>query len=172
MLRRALLRGRNSLKHPKGRWALIAKSLIAVPLYLISLPVTLLRGHHWFMKVSIKLCDHLGRILTLLGVNPSLSGRCMWNDAILSMQKITAENKSSRFRGSLVKTARLSAEGYEFVEDPSRIADEMKSLHVRADVLTLRTRFPLPSRASMFTASRKAWPSCRSRITKRGEAAD
>jgi glycosyltransferase involved in cell wall biosynthesis len=70
MLRRALLRGRNSLKHPKGRWALIAKSLIAVPLYLISLPVTLLRGHHWFMKVSIKLCDHLGRILTLLGVNP------------------------------------------------------------------------------------------------------
>jgi hypothetical protein len=29
-----------------------------------------LRGQHWFMKVSIKLCDHLGRILTLLRMNP------------------------------------------------------------------------------------------------------
>jgi succinoglycan biosynthesis protein ExoM len=70
MLKRALLRGRNSLKHSKGRLQMIAKSIVAVPLYIISLPLTLFSGHHGFMKISIKLCDHLGRILTLLGINP------------------------------------------------------------------------------------------------------
>ncbi len=70
MLKRALLRGRNSLKHAKGRWIMVGKSLVAVPLYLLSLPLTLLGGHHWFMKNSIRLCDHLGRILTLFGINP------------------------------------------------------------------------------------------------------
>jgi succinoglycan biosynthesis protein ExoM len=70
MFKRALLRGRNSLKHSKNRGAMIGKSVVAVPLYLLSLPVTLLGGHHWFMRNSVKLCDHLGRILTLLGINP------------------------------------------------------------------------------------------------------
>lgn len=70
MLKRALLRGRNSLKHARGRGLMIAKSLIAVPLYLLSLPVTLLGGHHWFMQISIRLCDHLGRLLTLFRLNP------------------------------------------------------------------------------------------------------
>lgn len=70
MLRRALLRGRNSLKHPEGRLWIIAKSLAAVPLYLLTLPVMLLRGQHWFMRYLIKLCDHLGRVLTLCGINP------------------------------------------------------------------------------------------------------
>ena len=70
MLKRALLRGRNSLKHPKGRLKMIAKSTLAVPLYTVSLPLMLFSGHHGFMKISIKLCDHLGRVLTLLGINP------------------------------------------------------------------------------------------------------
>ena len=70
MLKRALLRGRNSLKHARGRGAMIAKSLVAVPLYLLSLPVSLLRGHHRFMQTSVRLCDHLGRILTILRINP------------------------------------------------------------------------------------------------------
>ena len=70
MLKRALLRGRNSLKHPSGRARLIAKSLIAVPLYGLTLPVASVAGHHKFMKVLIKLCDHFGRVLTLLRINP------------------------------------------------------------------------------------------------------
>jgi succinoglycan biosynthesis protein ExoM len=70
MLKRALLRGRNSLKHSKGRRTMVGKSIIAVPLYLLSLPMTLLGGHHWFMKYSVKLCDHLGRLLTIIGANP------------------------------------------------------------------------------------------------------
>jgi succinoglycan biosynthesis protein ExoM len=70
MLRRALLRGKNSLKISGGRAALILKSLIAVPLYSIVLPFTLLVGQHVFMKVCIRFCDHLGRLTALVGLNP------------------------------------------------------------------------------------------------------
>ena len=70
MLKRALLRGRNNLKHARGRWIAVGKSVVAIPLYLVSLPLMLLGGHHRFMKNSVRLCDHLGRILTLLGINP------------------------------------------------------------------------------------------------------
>jgi hypothetical protein len=34
------------------------------------LPFALILGHHVFMKYCIKFCDHAGRILTLLGLNP------------------------------------------------------------------------------------------------------
>jgi Glycosyl transferase family group 2 len=70
MLKRALLRGKNILKHPAGRAAILAKSIAAVPLYSIALPVLLLFGQHRFMKYCVKLCDHLGRLLALAGINP------------------------------------------------------------------------------------------------------
>lgn len=70
LLSRALLRGRNSLKHPKGRTKLIAVSLAAVPLYSALLPFTVLVGHHVTMKYTVKFCDHFGRLLTLLHLNP------------------------------------------------------------------------------------------------------
>jgi len=70
MLKRALLRGRNILKHPVGRLGLLGRSVMAVPLYLLVLPVLLLFGQHRFMRYSIKLCDHLGRLLAMVGVNP------------------------------------------------------------------------------------------------------
>lgn len=70
MLRRALLRGKNILKHSNGRWKYIKTSLVAVPLYLLILPFVCLGGFHWFMKFAIKLCDHTGRLLALAGLNP------------------------------------------------------------------------------------------------------
>lgn len=70
MLKRALLRGRNSLKHRKGRAALLARTAVAVPAYSLLLPFTLLLGQHVFMKYCIKFCDHAGRALTLIGLNP------------------------------------------------------------------------------------------------------
>jgi glycosyltransferase involved in cell wall biosynthesis len=70
MFRRALLRGRNNLKIGHERvWALL-KSAVAVPVYSIVLPGALCLGQHVFMKYSIKFCDHLGRVLALLGINP------------------------------------------------------------------------------------------------------
>ena len=70
MFKRALLRGRNVLKHPRARTGLVMKSLIAAPLYSLILPVTLLSGQHTFMKYTIRLCDHLGRLLAMIGINP------------------------------------------------------------------------------------------------------
>ncbi len=71
LLRRALLRGRNSLRNPAGRLGNIAKSLLAVPLYGIALPFLLLLGQHVFLKYLIKFVDHSGRLLALVGLNPA-----------------------------------------------------------------------------------------------------
>jgi len=70
MLKRALLRGKNSLKIAHGRATMVAKSFIAAPLYTLILPFTLLAGQHVFMKYCIKTCDHLGRLTALVGLNP------------------------------------------------------------------------------------------------------
>jgi succinoglycan biosynthesis protein ExoM len=70
LLKRALLRGKTTFKHPKNRVRNIAKSVIAVPLYLIALPFLLVAGHHLFMRYLVRLFDHVGRLLALLNLNP------------------------------------------------------------------------------------------------------
>ncbi len=70
MLKRALLRGAISLRHPSSNAANIAKSIIAVPLYTIFLPVSLFFGQGRFMRCLVSLFDHLGKVLALLGVRP------------------------------------------------------------------------------------------------------
>jgi glycosyltransferase involved in cell wall biosynthesis len=70
MLRRAMLRGRHSVTLPFRRLELASKSVVAVPVYLVMMPFTLLLGHHVFMKYCIRFCDHAGRLLTLLRLNP------------------------------------------------------------------------------------------------------
>jgi succinoglycan biosynthesis protein ExoM len=70
MMRRALLRGRNSFRHPERRWRNLGKAVLAVPLYTIALPVLLLTAHHLFMRYLIKLCDHTGRLLASVGITP------------------------------------------------------------------------------------------------------
>jgi succinoglycan biosynthesis protein ExoM len=70
MLHRALLRGNNILKHPGQQLGLLARSVVAVPVYSVMLPATLLMGHHVFMKYCIRFCDHAGRLLGAVGLNP------------------------------------------------------------------------------------------------------
>jgi len=70
LLRKALLRGSNFIKHPTDRAMNLFKSFVAVPIYGLALPVLLLAGQHHFMKYLIKFCDHAGRIMTLLRINP------------------------------------------------------------------------------------------------------
>ena len=70
LMQRALLRGKNSLKHGDAPGLSLAKSVVAVPLYAIILPVAAILGMHFFMRYLIKLCDHLGRVLAALGINP------------------------------------------------------------------------------------------------------
>lgn len=70
VLRKSFLRGSNFLKHPTDRAKNLLKSFAAVPLYGMALPFILLAGEHHFMKYLVKFCDHSGRILTLLRMNP------------------------------------------------------------------------------------------------------
>jgi glycosyltransferase involved in cell wall biosynthesis len=70
LLRRALLRGRNTIKNPAGRTGNIVNSLVAAPLYALMLPLLLLAGQQVFLKYLIKLMDHTGRLLALVGLNP------------------------------------------------------------------------------------------------------
>lgn len=68
LLRRALLRGRNSLRQRGGRVRKVIESLVAVPVYCMAL--FFFTGEHHFMKYLIKLCYHAGRLLTLVGLSP------------------------------------------------------------------------------------------------------
>jgi len=70
MLRRALLQGATSVLHPTFGVRDIIKSLIAIPAYIAALPFALIWAHHRFMALLIKLCDHIGRLLALVKINP------------------------------------------------------------------------------------------------------
>ena len=70
MLRKALLRGATAVLHPTLGPRDIAKSLIAVPVYALALPFAALVGQHRFMDLLVRLFDHLGKLLALMGLNP------------------------------------------------------------------------------------------------------
>jgi len=70
MLKRALVRGANCVLHPTFGAHDVAKSIVAVPTYAVALPFAFVLGHHRFMSLAIKLSDHLGKLLALVGVDP------------------------------------------------------------------------------------------------------
>jgi glycosyltransferase involved in cell wall biosynthesis len=70
MLKRALLRGTIGMQHPTSRRRRIAKAVIAVPVYILALPFSLALGHHRFMNILIRLCDHSASLLTFVGIKP------------------------------------------------------------------------------------------------------
>lgn len=70
LVRKALLRGATAGLQPTCGAVSIAKSAIAVPLYAVALPFALFLGQHRFMTLLVKLCDHLGKLLIKMGINP------------------------------------------------------------------------------------------------------
>lgn len=70
MLKSALLRGYISLQHPTSKLRSIATSALAVPVYGVALPFAVVLGQHRFMTLLVKLCDHLGKLLTFVGIKP------------------------------------------------------------------------------------------------------
>ena len=70
LLRKALLRGASAALRPTIGAADIAKSVVAVLIYGLALPFAALLGQHRFMDLLVRLCDHLGKLLALLGINP------------------------------------------------------------------------------------------------------
>lgn len=69
-IRLALLRGGNSIKHREALAKNLLRSIIAIPAYCLFLPFLIASGDHYFMKYLIKLFDHAGRLLALIGINP------------------------------------------------------------------------------------------------------
>jgi succinoglycan biosynthesis protein ExoM len=70
LMRRALLMGVVSRLHPSFGAVAIVKSAIAVPVYAVALPPALLLGQGPFMYCLMRLCNHIGRVLATLGINP------------------------------------------------------------------------------------------------------
>jgi succinoglycan biosynthesis protein ExoM len=70
MLRRALLRGAMEPETATFRARDLLKSVIAVPVYVVILPFALVLGHHRFMRFLVSLCDHVGKLLAFVGINP------------------------------------------------------------------------------------------------------
>lgn len=70
LLRKALLRGAASRLHATFGWREVATSIIAVPTYTAVLPFAFVLGQGRFMSLAVKLCDHMGRLLALVGINP------------------------------------------------------------------------------------------------------
>ena len=70
MLKRALLRGAVSLVHPTAGVSAIAKSAVAAPIYTLALPFAAVLGQGRFMNCLVRLCDHVGRLLAAIGINP------------------------------------------------------------------------------------------------------
>jgi glycosyltransferase involved in cell wall biosynthesis len=70
ILRKAALQGATAALQPNCDSRNIMKSIIVVPLYVLVLPIALLIGHHHFMSLLVKICDHAGKLLMLIGINP------------------------------------------------------------------------------------------------------
>ncbi len=69
-VRKALLQGATAAQQPDCGTAKLVKSMIAVPLYTLMLPVALLMGQSHFMTLLVKLCDHAGKLLQSMKINP------------------------------------------------------------------------------------------------------
>ncbi len=69
LLKRALLRGKMALNTTGVGPLSILKSVIAIIVYTTSLPVFAILGQHIFMKYLIKICDHLGKVLSFFGID-------------------------------------------------------------------------------------------------------
>lgn len=70
LMQKALLRGGCAALQPSCGTTSILKSIAAVPIYTLALPFAMLLGQHRFIPLLVKLCDHLGKLLALVGIHP------------------------------------------------------------------------------------------------------
>jgi GT2 family glycosyltransferase len=78
-LRRALLQGRISTNYVverlslRNRVKIAGGAFAAISIYVCALPVAFLAGEHFGMKLLIKTCHHLARLLAIFGIQHSRS---------------------------------------------------------------------------------------------------
>jgi hypothetical protein len=68
LLKKALLRGNCAALQPNCGAVSVITSLTAIPIYAMCLPFAQLVGHHHFMMLLVKLCDHAGKVLGVSGI--------------------------------------------------------------------------------------------------------
>jgi glycosyltransferase involved in cell wall biosynthesis len=69
-VKKALLQGAAAALRPDCGAKNILKSALAIPVYAAALPFALLAGQHHFMTLLVKLCDHAGKLLFKMHLNP------------------------------------------------------------------------------------------------------
>ncbi len=69
MMKRALLRGKVAFENSSNNLSGILKSFLAIAIYTLGIPFFLMLGHHIFMTYLIKNCDHIGKVLTAVGID-------------------------------------------------------------------------------------------------------
>jgi succinoglycan biosynthesis protein ExoM len=69
-VRKAFLHGSFAARQPDCGFKSIVKSIIAVPLYTLGLPLALATGQHRFMTLLVKVCDHAGKLLSVVHIRP------------------------------------------------------------------------------------------------------
>ena len=67
LMKKALLRGASAALQPSCTAVSILKSALAVPLYVVLLPLVFFLGQHRFMTLLVKLCDHVGKLSAVMG---------------------------------------------------------------------------------------------------------
>jgi len=67
-LKRALTRGMGEARQSPFLSLSTLRSIVAVPLYGLLLPVMLLAGQHVFMRYLVRECDHLSKVLAYAGI--------------------------------------------------------------------------------------------------------
>jgi glycosyltransferase involved in cell wall biosynthesis len=68
LLKRALMRGKSSVNHGVGGFKGVVKTISAVIIYTVLLPIFFLFGKHMFISYLVKDFDHIGRLLTLMNI--------------------------------------------------------------------------------------------------------
>jgi len=68
LLKRALLRGVANSHGIHFFSRSVGRSILAITCYTSALPLLMVIGHHHFMRFLIKSCDHLGKVLAVIGI--------------------------------------------------------------------------------------------------------
>jgi glycosyltransferase involved in cell wall biosynthesis len=69
MMKRALLRGKVAFENRSSPPFDLLKSAAAIAVYLAGMPLFLILGQHVFMAYLVRTCDHLGKLLALMGID-------------------------------------------------------------------------------------------------------
>lgn len=70
LFKKALLRGACAALQPTCTPMSIVKSVLAVVLYTIALPFTILFGQHHAIELLVKILDHVGKLCAVIGIQP------------------------------------------------------------------------------------------------------